>query len=81
MLQAALTRAQYLVGAGVTLALFLLFYVLFGALVLVQRWPRWKRLVAPRAVLARSQSHHLLDRTCPLNTFVRNKVPSSIESH
>lgn len=63
--RAALSRAQYLVGAGVTLALFLLFYVLFGALVLVQRWPRWKRLVGPRAVLARSQSNHMLDQTSP----------------
>lgn len=51
--RASLSRAQYVVGAGVTLAVFALFYVLFGALVLAQRWPRWKRLVGPRAVLAR----------------------------
>lgn len=55
-LQAALSRAQYMVGAGVTLVVFFLFYALFGALVLAQRVPRWKRLVGPRAVLASQNS-------------------------
>lgn len=52
MSQAALTRAQYTVAAATLLAVFLGFYVLFGALVLAQRWPPLARLVRPRAVLA-----------------------------
>lgn len=32
--------------------MFLCFYVLFGALVLAQRWPPFARHVRPRAVLA-----------------------------
>lgn len=51
-IKAALTRSQYFLGAGVTLAIFLLFYVMFGAYILAQRFPAWKRLVAPKAVLA-----------------------------
>ncbi|XP_072939220.1 SID1 transmembrane family member 1-like [Epargyreus clarus] len=50
----ALSRAQYAVAAAATLALFLLFYVAFGALVLAQRWPACARHVRPRAVLAPS---------------------------
>ncbi|KAL0880554.1 hypothetical protein ABMA27_001786 [Loxostege sticticalis] len=47
----ALTRAQYAVAASVTLALFLAFYVAFGLFVLAQRWPRFRKLVEPKAVL------------------------------
>ncbi|XP_039751290.1 SID1 transmembrane family member 2-like [Pararge aegeria] len=49
---AALSREQYVAAGAATLALFLAFYVLFGALVLAQRWPAFARLVRPRAVLA-----------------------------
>ncbi|XP_045768907.1 SID1 transmembrane family member 1-like [Maniola jurtina] len=49
---AALTREQYAVASVVTLVVFLCFYVLFGALVLAQRWPPFARHVLPRAVLA-----------------------------
>lgn len=55
MLQPSLTRMQYVVGIVVALAVFLLFYVLFGVMVLAQRIPAWKKLVGPRAVLAPSQ--------------------------
>nr|AXZ00255.1 systemic interferece defective-1 protein [Hyphantria cunea] len=48
----SLTRMQYVVGIVVALAVFLLFYVLFGVMVLAQRIPAWKKLVGPRAVLA-----------------------------
>lgn len=51
--QASLSREQYALGASVSLAVFVLFYLLFGGLVLAQRLPRWKQLVGPRAVLAR----------------------------
>ncbi|XP_063822873.1 SID1 transmembrane family member 1-like [Ostrinia nubilalis] len=47
----ALTRAQYAVAAGASLAVFACVYAAFGLLVLAQRWPRFGRLVAPRAVL------------------------------
>lgn len=61
--QPALTRRQYLVGAAVTLAFFLLFYVTFGLLVLAERWPRWYNFVAPRAVLADPNSNYLLTQS------------------
>ncbi|CAH1646872.1 unnamed protein product [Spodoptera littoralis] len=51
--RASLSREQYALGAGVSLAVFVSFYLLFGGLVLAQRLPRWKQLVGPRAVLAR----------------------------
>ncbi|CAH0714033.1 unnamed protein product, partial [Brenthis ino] len=50
--EAALTRAQYAVAAATLLAVFLGFYVVFGALVLAQRWPPLARLMRPSAVLA-----------------------------
>ncbi|XP_050346972.1 SID1 transmembrane family member 1-like isoform X1 [Nymphalis io] len=50
--EAALTREQYAVAAVVTLFLFLAFYVIFGALVLAQRWPPFAKYVLPKAVLA-----------------------------
>lgn len=50
--QAALTREQYAAASAATLAVFLCFYVLFGALVLAQRWPPFARHVRPKAVLA-----------------------------
>ncbi|XP_047530128.1 SID1 transmembrane family member 1-like [Vanessa atalanta] len=50
--QPALTREQYAVAAVVTLFLFLSFYVIFGALVLAQRWPPFAKYVLPKAVLA-----------------------------
>ncbi|XP_030036425.2 SID1 transmembrane family member 2 isoform X1 [Manduca sexta] len=49
--KASLSRTQYVIGVSVTVALFLSFYVAFGALVLAQRWPPWARLTRPRAVL------------------------------
>ncbi|KAH9642081.1 hypothetical protein HF086_007201 [Spodoptera exigua] len=51
--RASLSREQYAGAAAASLALFVMFYVLFGAFVLAQRLPRWKNLVGPRAVLAR----------------------------
>uniref|UniRef100_A0A2A4K1B3 Uncharacterized protein n=1 Tax=Heliothis virescens TaxID=7102 RepID=A0A2A4K1B3_HELVI len=51
-MRAALSRAQYAAGAGATLALLALVYAGVGALVLAQRLPRLRALVAPRAVLA-----------------------------
>ncbi|VVC93745.1 unnamed protein product [Leptidea sinapis] len=51
-LKPALSRSQYVVAGVVTLAIFAGFYVLFGVLVLAQRWPAFARYVAPQAVLA-----------------------------
>lgn len=50
--QAALSRGQYALATGVTLALFLLFYAAFGALLLARRWPPLARRVGSLAVLA-----------------------------
>ncbi|CAK1601446.1 unnamed protein product [Parnassius mnemosyne] len=50
--EASLSRTQYAVAIGSTMALFLAFYVAFGALVLAQRWPPFHDLVRPTAVLA-----------------------------
>lgn len=58
--QPALTRAQYAVAASVTLALFLAFYVAFGLFVLAQRWPRFRKLVEPKAVLKDPASKSLI---------------------
>ncbi|CAH2107898.1 unnamed protein product [Euphydryas editha] len=58
----ALTRAQYAVAAVALLAVFLSFYVAFGALVLAQRWPPFGRHVLPRAVLADAPDGHVAER-------------------
>ncbi|CAG4967023.1 unnamed protein product [Colias eurytheme] len=55
-IQPSLSRTQYAVAAGATLALFLSFYAAAGALVLAQRWPPFAKYVAPKAVLAKPDS-------------------------
>ncbi|RVE45311.1 hypothetical protein evm_010016 [Chilo suppressalis] len=50
--QEALSREQYAIAAVATLAVFLSVYAAFGVVVLLQRWPPFRRLVEPRAVLA-----------------------------
>ncbi|XP_063532121.1 SID1 transmembrane family member 1-like [Cydia strobilella] len=50
--KAALSRGQYVLAACVTLAMFLLFYVAFGALVLARRWEPLSRRIGSLAVLA-----------------------------
>ncbi|CAK1549303.1 unnamed protein product [Leptosia nina] len=52
--EGAISRTQYVIAAISTLALFLGFYVVFGVLVVAQRWPRFARYVAPKAVLAQT---------------------------
>jgi hypothetical protein len=56
--QDTLTRAQYAVAGSVLLAIFLGFYVGFGALVLAQRWPPFAKHVAPLAVLVSQYATH-----------------------
>ncbi|XP_063382962.1 SID1 transmembrane family member 1-like isoform X1 [Cydia fagiglandana] len=50
--KAALSRGQYVLAACVTIAIFLLFYVAFGALVLARRWEPLSRRIGSLAVLA-----------------------------
>ncbi|XP_063374990.1 uncharacterized protein LOC134662645 [Cydia amplana] len=50
--KAALSRGQYVLAACVTIAVFLQFYVAFGALVLARRWEPLSRRIASLAVLA-----------------------------
>lgn len=57
--QAALSRGQYALATGVTLALFLLFYAAFGALLLARRWPPLARRVGSLAVLADHEGERL----------------------
>lgn len=52
--QASLSLREYWVAAAATLALFLSFYVAFGALVFAQRWQPFAKFVKPKAVLADS---------------------------
>ncbi|CAB3250871.1 unnamed protein product [Arctia plantaginis] len=66
----ALTRMQYVVGIVVALAVFLLFYVLFGMLVLAQRFPAWKKFVGPRAVLAPKPEE-------PIRSEMDNSLPTA----
>ncbi|XP_061704114.1 SID1 transmembrane family member 1-like isoform X3 [Cydia pomonella] len=51
-IKAALSRGQYVLAACVTIAIFLLFYVAFGALVLARRWEPLSRRIGSLAVLA-----------------------------
>ncbi|XP_047986915.1 SID1 transmembrane family member 1-like isoform X2 [Leguminivora glycinivorella] len=50
--KAALSRGQYVLATCVTIAIFLVFYVGFGALVLARRWEPLSRRIGSLAVLA-----------------------------
>ncbi|KAJ0175376.1 hypothetical protein K1T71_008535 [Dendrolimus kikuchii] len=54
-IKASLSVQQYVVAVVVTTVVFVGFYVAFGLLVVLRRWPSWNALVAPKAVLAQPQ--------------------------
>ncbi|XP_052754737.1 SID1 transmembrane family member 1-like [Galleria mellonella] len=53
VIRPALSRSQYVIASVVSTAVFLGFYVGFGVLVLMQRWPTFGKYVWPKAVLAK----------------------------